>query len=545
MVKKRVLWIVPLVLVLTVGGYFAYKTWFAPQDVVQTESAPQTGTVTRGDISITAAGSGQLVASAEMNLAFSTSGVLEELLVGVGDEVKAGDVLGWIDDADAQQAVAQAEIQVLQAQQALAVAQAQAELAVLQAQADLDAAQEALDALLNWEPDEDEIALAKANLVSAQTSYNNTLAKAGVDQTISARVSLEQAIANLTNAQENYANAMSPDRDWEKDIETTRTNAANAVYNAQQSLEIAQANYKLSTINSTSADIQSAKAQLMNAESALEEAETPPDDAEITAAQIKVQQTALALEQAKLAVTDLGDGNTPAAREAELALEQAQLNLATAKETLDGTTLVAPFDGTVTAINCTVGETCNGAAFVLANLSTPVLQFWIEETDMNSAAKGNPVRIVFEALPDYEYTGEIYQVDPVLTTVGGTSAVQLWATIDTSAYPVKLLGNMNADVEIIAGEALNAILVPVQALRELGDGQYAVFVVKADGELEMRTVEIGLMDFVNAEVKSGLENGEIVTLAEQTSSSTTIQSDINTQQQFGPPMGGFGGGMMP
>lgn len=545
MLKKKLLWTVPLVLALTVGGYFAYKTWFAPQAVVETTSEVQTAAVTRGDLSITAAGSGQLVASAEVNLTFSISGVLEELLVNVGDEVKAGDRLGRVNDDSARQSVAAAELQVLQAEQALAVAQAQAELAVLQAQANLDTTQTTLDELLNWEPDEEEVALAKANLASAQTSYNNTVAKAGVDQTISSRVSLEQAISNLTNAQEDYASAMSPDRDWERDIETTRSNAANAVYSAQQSLEIAQANYKLSTINSTSADIQSAKAQLLNAQAALAEAETPPDDAEITAAQINVQQMALALEQAKLALADTDTGTTAAAREAELALEQAKINLATAQQTLSGTTLVAPFDGTVTAINCIVGETCNGTAAVLANLGTPVLEFWIEEADMSSAAKGNAVRIIFEALPDYEYHGEIYRVDPVLTTVGGTSAVQLWATVETTSHPVKLLGNMNADVEIVAGEALNAVLVPVQALREMGEGQYAVFVKTSDGELEMRTVEIGLMDFVNAEVKSGLEIGEVVTLAEQTSSSTAIQSDINTQTQFGPPdMGGFGP-MMP
>ncbi len=540
MLKKKLLWIVPLVLALAVGGYFAYKTWFAPKAVAQTETAVQTGTVTTGDISITAAGSGQLVASTEVNLVFGTTGALKELLVNVGDAVQAGDVLGRVDDASARQSVATAELQVMQAAQALAVAQAQAELAVAQAQANLDTAQSALDDVLNWAPDEDEIALAKASLVSAQTSYNNTVAKAGVDQTISSRVSLEQAIDNLTNAQENYASAMSPERDWEKDIETTRSNAANAVYKAQQSLEIAQANYKLSTISSTAADIQNAKAQLLNAQNALEEVQTPPDTAEITAAQINVQQKALALEQAKLALTDAGNGKTAATRAAELSLEQAQINLDKAREALTGATLVAPFAGTVTAINCTVGATCNGTALVLANLGTPVLEFWVEEADMSSAAVGNPVRIIFEALPDYEYNGKVYQVDPMLTSVGGASAVQLWATIDTAAYPVKLLGNMNADVEIVAGEALNAVLVPVQALRELGDGQYAVFVVKSDGELEMRTVEIGLMDFVNAEVKSGLVAGEVVTLAENTSASATIQSNINTQQQFeGPPGGGF------
>jgi RND family efflux transporter MFP subunit len=334
---------------------------------------------------------------------------------------------------------------------------------------------------------------------------------------------------------------MSPDRDWEQNIEDTRTSASDAVYKAQQSLEVAQASYDLSMINSTAADIQSAKAQLLSAQSELEELETPPDDEDITAAQIAVQQAALTLEQAKLALADTGDGQAAAEWEAELALEQAQLNLANAQEELDGGTLIAPFDGTVTTVNCTVGETCGDAAVVLSNLGTPVLQFWIEETDMSSAAKGNPVRIVFEALPDYDYSGEIYRVDPVLVTVGSTAAVQLWATIDTDKHPVKLLGDMNADVEIVAGEALNAVLVPVQALREMGDEQYAVFVVGDNDEVEMRMVEIGLMDFVNAEVISGLERGEVVTLSDESSSSTTIQSDINTQQDFGPPdMGGFG-----
>jgi hypothetical protein len=55
-------------------------------------------------------------------------------------------------------------------------------------------------------------------------------------------------------------------------------------------------------------------------------------------------------------------------------------------------------------------------------------------------------------------------------------------------------------------------------------------------------VEVGLMDFVNAEVKSGLERGEVVTLGEASSSNTAIQSNIDTQNQnFGGPFeGGFG-----
>lgn len=536
MLKKKWFWIVVGVLVLAGGGYFAYARWFAPDEVV-TETVLQTATVTRGDLSITAAGTGMLVASSEVNLAFSTSGTLDKLLVAVGDAVNAGDVLGWIDDTSARQAVAAAEAQVIQAEQTLALAQAQAELAVALAQANMDDAQEALDELLNWTPDADEIELAEIDMASAQAAYQAAMAKASVDQTAASRINLDQAIAGFADAQENYANAMSPDRDWEKNIEDTRERAADALVKAQQNLEVAQANYDLNRINTTSADIQSAKAKVINAQSALDALQTPPDEAEVTAAQIQVQQMALALEQAKLDLTDVGDGTTAATREAELALEQAQLKLAAAQETLDGTVLVAPFAGTVTAVNADVGETVNGTVVVLSDLVTPVVQFWVEESDLSSVAEGHPVRIVFEALPDLTYEGEIYQVDPVLVSVSNTPAVQIWATIDTTAHPVNLLGDMNVEVEIVAGEALNALLVPVQALRQMGD-QYAVFVVGPDGALEMRIVEVGLKDFVNVEIKSGLEQGNVVSLGETTTSSSS--SSASSSQAAPPVMPGIG-----
>ena len=94
--------------------------------------------------------------------------------------------------------------------------------------------------------------------------------------------------------------------------------------------------------------------------------------------------------------------------------------------------------------------------------------------------------------------------------------------------------------------ALNAVLAPVQALRELGEGQYAVFVVAADGELELRPVEVGLQDYVNAEIVSGLQPGEVVSTGETTSSSTDTSS--SSSSNAGQPPDGTvpgGAGMMP
>jgi len=51
--------------------------------------------------------------------------------------------------------------------------------------------------------------------------------------------------------------------------------------------------------------------------------------------------------------------------------------------------------------------------------------------------------------------------------------------------------------------------VPVEALREFAPGKYAVFVL-VDGQLEMRPVEVGLMDVTSAQIISGLEQGDEV-----------------------------------
>ena len=64
-------------------------------------------------------------------------------------------------------------------------------------------------------------------------------------------------------------------------------------------------------------------------------------------------------------------------------------------------------------------------------------------------------------------------------------------------------------MDVIAAQAKNAVLVSVNALHEYAPGKFAVF-VEQNGKLTVRNVEIGLKDLVNAEVKSGLRPGEVV-----------------------------------
>ena len=502
------------------------------------------------------------------------------------------------DTTAAEQAVALSEIQVAQAEATLAEQQdttaakeavAQAEIQVAQAEASLASAQLNLEELLTWTPDESSVELAQANLAAAYADYDKVaaLTEHTDDQLTQARINLENAQNQLTYAQAAYDQAWDPGRDWEllyteptytigpggekvpsgaskaQELENERESTRRQVESAQLNLEAAQAAYNLAVAeveNDTA--LKNAWSKVVSAQATLEEAQTGPSESDVEAARLQVQQAELALTQAKLnleaAQLDLENRDTTQAElslaqaqlnlaadrlaletwdttQAELSLAQAQLNLEAAQRQLEETTLIAPVSGTVMAVQAQVGESVGASPIVtLADVEEPQVLFWVEESDLMSVAPGNAVNIVFEALPDYTFPGEIVSVDPALVTVDGTPAVQSWASIDLSAYPVSLLCDMNAEVEIVAGEARNALLVPVQALRELGPDQYAVFVVQSDGELELRPVGVGLKDFVNAEILSGLKAGDVVSTGTAASSDTSTESSTDGEQ---PPPG--------
>jgi HlyD family secretion protein len=479
LVKKRRVWIILVVALLLAagGGYLTYARYFALAEEPQ-EATLETATVYQGDIVLTADGSGELLPAAELALGFQASGVLAEVTVEVGDRVQVGDVLARLDDTDAREAVADAELQVTQAEIDLALAK-----------------------------NEVDAGLAQANLDAAQADYRETLALAAHtgDQLTSARISLEQAQNGLVDAQETYDAAWDPARDWElfdrrraDALEAEREQAENALKDAQDNLEVAQASYNLALIGVD---------------------ESATQDAEIKVAEAQV---ALANEPFEL-------------QQLELALAQTQANLEAAQRTLEEATLVAPLAGTVVEVTAEVGEAVSSVSIiVLADLDNSQICFWVEESDLSSVDVGNPVNVAFDALPDDVFPGEVVRVDPALVDVDGTLAVQAWAILDPASQPDDLLSGMTVEVEVVAGEARDVPLVPVQALRELGPDQYGVFVVKAGDELELRPVEIGLRDFVNAEVISGLEIGEVV------STGTTETADSSDEvSEFAPPAGGM------
>ncbi|NIX10003.1 MAG: HlyD family efflux transporter periplasmic adaptor subunit, partial [Gammaproteobacteria bacterium] len=445
-----------------------------------------TYTVGRGDLAITASGSGTLIPASEIALGFRSSGTLSELLVEVGDRVEAGDVLARLDDTDAQDQLAQAQINLRQAELNLTELTEEVDAADLaSAQASLSSAKADLTRLTE-PPGEQDLLAAQENLKSAQEALAEL--KAGPDEDL-----VEIAEADLTLAEMNLRNAQTAyDRVAHRENVGT-TQQALDLWQATTNYEKALAEYNETLEGATADEISDARSKVAQAQAQLDALLEEPDADEVDAAEAKIVQAQAQLDNL------LGGASAKDLETAQLNVTQAELNLQSALRQVEETELVTPVSGTVTEVGAKAGESVGTSAFVtLADLDQPQVQFWVEESDLMSVAPGNAVSIVFEALPDYTYPGTILSVDPVLVTVDGTPAVQSYASIDLTAYPVTLLAGMNADVEVTAGEARNAVLVPLQALRELGPESFAVFVVGDNDELEMRIVTVGLKDFVNA-----------------------------------------------
>ena len=79
------------------GGYAYYFKTFQPTQVM---NASNSGTAVsiRGNLTISASGSGTLVAQTDASFGFATNGQVTQVNIKVGDQVEAGQVLAQLDD---------------------------------------------------------------------------------------------------------------------------------------------------------------------------------------------------------------------------------------------------------------------------------------------------------------------------------------------------------------------------------------------------------------------------------------------------------------
>lgn len=333
-----------------------------------------------------------------------------------------------------------------------------AQLAVLKAQQTLDAL---------YDPTDVTLAQSESDLLTAQTTLNDLLlSRQGMNYQNCSDAVTDVYRKIYENAVKNYE--ASP-------TESAFTSVSTALDNLNYCLEPA------SGIPAADAEIQLSRAQIAELQREIEQLKAGPDPDDIALAQAE--------------------------------LENAKDDLAVTQEEIEKHVLIAPMDGVVTAVNANVGDTVSTSAILtLANLNHPMLEIYVDETDLSLLRSGYEVEVVFDALPDETFSGKVIRVDPSLVASGNVQAVRGIVQLDdpASGEAQTLPIGLNASIEVIASRAENALLVPVEALREISTGKYGVFVME-NGQPKLKMVEVGLMDVTYAEIKAGLNEGDVVT----------------------------------
>ncbi|MEU6791509.1 biotin/lipoyl-binding protein [Nonomuraea wenchangensis] len=207
-----------------------------------------------------------------------------------------------------------------------------------------------------------------------------------------------------------------------------------------------------------------------------------------------------------------------------------------AQRTAAATVLKAPFGGTVTAVNGSVGAnssgsggqssggqssggessggqgtsaststSTSGSGFVeLADTTKLQLVGTFTESDVGKLKKGQSATVTFDALPGVSATGKVTQIEPVATT--SNNVVQYPVTVTFTEVPDEVRLGQTATVEVVTGRAENVVAVPSTAISTSG-GQTTVTVLR-QGHQTRTPVEVGVQGTTLTEIKSGVSEGD-------------------------------------
>lgn len=493
--------------VLLVLSAFAFR-------VLNTDE-PVTVAVVRGDVVQQISVTGKARPVQEVQLGFQTGGTIERVYAVVSDHVESGTLLATLNSAELQAALRQAE------------ASRDAEYARLQ---DLRKGTRVEDIAVS----EAKLASALSSLKEADRTLANALRAAyttaddairsRADQFMSTPAWNPVLIVTPSNSQlktniEGERSALSSDLSaWSVLIAslselTLAHDATDAtmVYLIRVQSYLALLSQSVSTLSSSNgvsqSTIDSYRADVVVARSAV--------DAAITA-----------LQSAKTAFTAARDAYTVAERSLELAkagatpetlvaqesrVRQSEAQVESIKAQLQNTRLVSPIAGVVTAQDSKVGQIAVPGQPLISIVSDADLEIeaFVPEINIGKVARGNDVRISFDAYPGEMFQGKVVSIDPAETVLNGVANFKV--TIGLTSADSRLRSGLTADVTIIRAVRSNVTVVPSYAL-EPRDG-YAEVQRLVAGVLQLVQVEVGLSGKNGfTEVLSGLEEGDEVVL---------------------------------
>jgi multidrug efflux pump subunit AcrA (membrane-fusion protein) len=235
--------------------------------------------------------------------------------------------------------------------------------------------------------------------------------------------------------------------------------------------------------------------------------------------------------------------STPASA-AQLAADQAAIDAANAQVTvatqnLAAATLISPMAGTVAAIGVSAGASSDGGTITIVGTGAQKVSATVPLADVDLVKRGQSVDVAADGVRTTLH-GTVTSVGMLSTTSGSTTTFLVTITLDRTQ--ANLYDGTGADVVITTGSARNAITVANSAIHAGARGSHTVTVLK-DGKTTTVSVTLGVAGTDVTQVKSGLQTGQQVVLADlsEVLPTSTTTSPVGNFPSLGGA-GGFGPG---
>ena len=184
-------------------------------------------------------------------------------------------------------------------------------------------------------------------------------------------------------------------------------------------------------------------------------------------------------------------------------LAAAEGRIAAAQSTLNMSHIIAPFDGTITQAEPSIGDqvTAGTVAFRIDDVSHMLVDLQVSEVDINNVTIGQPATLTFDAILTKEYHGKVVEVGQAGDTVQGV--VSFTVTVELTDADELVKPGMTAAVNVVIEEQKDVLLIPNRAVR-LVDGERVVYVL-VDGQPVQVKIKLG----TSSDTMSVLVGGDI------------------------------------
>ncbi|MFQ5583406.1 MAG: efflux RND transporter periplasmic adaptor subunit [Calditrichia bacterium] len=228
-------------------------------------------------------------------------------------------------------------------------------------------------------------------------------------------------------------------------------------------------------------------------------------------------------------------------------LVQASSALERAEERLSESIVRAPIDGIILQkyveegqiIASGVSNVGGGSPIVdIADMSSVYVEAGIDEIDIGRVEVGQPVKVTAEAYPQLEFEGKIVRIAPEAKI---EQNVTLFDVIIEVANPEgKLKSGMNTAIEITILKKENVLLIPTIALMQPKQAKvkpkFQMVLLKEGDHFRKQKVKVGVSNFKQVEIVSGLEEGDILGVPMNSrlkSENQWLENRIKSSRSFG------------